>query len=345
MFYKEFIESAKVRLEPIYGRREGRAIALRLLQHFCGLRSYDHIINPFGNIEASCVFEMEKAMEGLLTARPLQYVLGFEEFCGRRFIVEEGVLIPRPETEELVKWVLEDYGTGRFKRTGTTGIREIAGIPGSLNTNDAGNSCVIGKAEGPARIRILDAACGSGCIGITLACEIDRAEVFALDLSDKAIDVTFKNEAVLFPTFNNKIFLPFKSDLLAGPLSQNIIEKHSLDIIVSNPPYVREMERTQMRRNVLDFEPAEALFVKDEDPLIFYRALAEWGLNLLKSDGVIYLEINESYGTEVVELLAACGYTEVTLRKDFADKNRMVRGTWCCPSHSWDSVDNETTWT
>jgi len=295
MVYKEFIENAGERLDPLYGRQEGRAIALRLLQHCCSLGPHDHIIDPFGVISENNIAALESYMADLLTARPLQYVLGYAEFCGRKFLVEEGVLIPRPETEELAGWVL--------------GNRQ--------------------KAMGNSVVRILDAACGSGCIGITLAAEIAASgspagsEVFALDLSDKALDVTSKNASRFLTGF----FHAFKADILAGPASQKIIEEHSLDIIVSNPPYVREQERVLMHRNVIDFEPAEALFVSNDDPLVFYKALSDWGLKLLKSGGSIYFEINEVYGNDVVGLLASAGYTDIILRKDINDKDRMVRGT------------------
>lgn len=289
MLYKEFIESVEGRLEPIYGNLEGRAIALRLLQHFCGISSYEHIINPEVEISEENMIELEKAAAELVTARPLQYVLGFQEFYGRKFRVEEGVLIPRPETEELVKWILEEQVT---KSSGT---------------------------------RVLDAACGSGCIGITLACEITNSEVFALDLSDKAIEVTTANAKENSDSYRSS-FMPFKCDILRGPSGQRIIEKHSLDILVSNPPYVKECERKEMRRNVLDFEPAEALFVPDNDPMLFYRALCEWGVELLKPSGRIYLEINEAHGAMVAKLLESGGFTDVTIRRDLSGKDRMVRG-------------------
>lgn len=333
MVFKEFIDSSELRLEPVYGRREGRAIALRVLQHFCKVSSYEHIVNPNGLIDNDCAVKMGNALAELVSARPLQYVLGFEEFYGRKFFVEDGILIPRPETEELVRWVLEDTISGKLKNSGD-----------SVKLSD--NIGFIGNKDNMFKCRILDAACGSGCIGITLACEIAGSEVFALDFSDKAIMVTHINAAELIGNGANRlternhfskntsdfsalsfplIFSVFNGDLLAGPLCQNIIEKHSLDIIVSNPPYIRESERSKMMKNVLDFEPAEALFVPDHDPLIFYKALAVWGLKLLKPGGSIYLEINESFGKEVINLFISSGYTNVVLRKDLSGKERMVR--------------------
>jgi release factor glutamine methyltransferase len=311
MLYSDFIESVEGRLQSIYGSREGRAIALRLLQHYCGISSYEHIINPEGEISAENMIELEKAEKELVTARPLQYVLGFQEFYGRKFRVEEGVLIPRPETEELVRWILED-------------CRRISGTESTISeihVNGTDRQTTVASS----RTRILDAACGSGCIGITLVCEITNSEVFALDLSDKAFEVTTANATELLNT--NGSFLPFKCDLLARPSIQSYIEERSLDILVSNPPYVKESERKKMKRNVLDFEPAEALFVPDDDPMLFYSALCQWGEELLKPSGRIYLEINEAHGHMVAKLLESSGFTQVTIRKDLSGKDRMVRGT------------------
>lgn len=321
MFYKEFIENGGIKLEPLYGRQEGRAIALRLLQHCCGLGSYDHIIDPFGIISENNITALESGMTELVAARPLQYVLGFAEFYGRKFMVEEGVLIPRPETEELVGWILEEMG-----------IRQQATERKYATDNKQWE-------RDKSVVKILDAACGSGCIGITLAAEIAGSgsligsEIFALDLSAKALEVTAKNASRLMtettffiPQSHNSFLHPYKADILAGPLSQNIIDSHSLDIIVSNPPYVKEQERALMHRNVLDFEPPEALFVSDDDPLVFYKALVDWGLKLLRTGGSIYFEINEAYGNEMVDLLSSAGYTDIVLRKDINGKDRMVRG-------------------
>jgi len=317
MSYKEFIENVEESLEGLYGKQEGRAIAVRLLQHYCGISSYEHIINPCGEISEEHMILLLGATKELLTARPLQYFLGFEEFYGRNFLVEEGVLIPRPETEELVRWVLEDFRSGNLSISGNL-----------INSKKNSNA---NTSDSP-QTRMLDAACGSGCIGITLACEVTDSQVFALDFSSKAIEITRRNAMELIgnrkelKVDKKPCFSVLKGDLLAGPLSQNTIDKHSLDIIVSNPPYVLDSERAQMRKNVLDFEPEEALFVADDNPLKFYKALAIWGITLLKPDGSIYLEINESYGNGVVELLKSNGFSDVIIRKDFSGKDRMVRG-------------------
>ncbi|MFA6335444.1 MAG: HemK/PrmC family methyltransferase [Bacteroidales bacterium] len=328
MTYKNFIEDVQRRLVHLYPAEEGRAIAVRLLQHFCKISSYEHIVNSSGIIDEQMFKgDLDRAAQELVAARPLQYVLGFEEFYGRKFHVEEGVLIPRPETEELVRWILDDF-------------KSIDNTYASPKTGSATTPFSDMTTRFSDRIRILDAACGSGCIGVTLACELAKTflvpqdftpklQVFALDFYEKTIEVTRKNATELIKRSRPQVsvipFTVFKADLLQGPDSQNLIDNNSLDIIVSNPPYVKESERTQMRSNVLDFEPVEALFVPDEDPLMFYKALAVWGSKLLKPGGSIYIEINETLGSEVVELLKSSGFAEVEMRKDFCSKERMVK--------------------
>ena len=318
MVYKEFIARTEEELEKVYPREEGRAIAVRLLQHFCGLSSYEHIVEPFGEIPDEKLSLLTSAAGQLAAARPLQYVLGFEEFCGHKFFVKEGVLIPRPETEELVRWVVE----------------EIAEM---LNTTNPQLSKPY-KSSHPGRtiqalnngrpIQILDAACGSGCIGISLACELPGSEVFMCDISKDALEVSTIN-ITSFGTktssLNSVVPKLFYGDLLAGPLSQTLIGHASLDVLISNPPYIRESERALMHKNVLDYEPSLALFVPDNNPLIFYEALANWGVELLRPGGLLFLEINESLGKETIEMLASHGYSNILLRRDINGRKRMVR--------------------
>jgi release factor glutamine methyltransferase len=276
-------------------------------------------VEPFGEIPDEKQLVLKSAAVQLAAARPFQYVLGFEEFYGHKFFVKEGVLIPRPETEELVRWVLNEV----------TGI--VDKVSGNLNN-------IEGKP-----IRILDAACGSGCIGISLACALSDSEVFMCDISKDALDVSAINisendnpdpDKTISKKTISKIITPkrfkimprlFYGDLLAGPLNQTVISHSSLDVLVSNPPYIRESERTLMHNNVLEYEPDLALFVPDDDPLIFYKALASWGAELLRPGGLLFLEINESLGKETVEMLASHGYSNILLRRDINGRERMVR--------------------
>jgi len=309
MVYKEFIARTEEELEKVYPREEGRAIAVRLLQHFCGLSSYEHIVEPFGEIPGDKLLLLKSAAGQLAAARPLQYVLGFEEFCGHKFFVKEGVLIPRPETEELVRWVVE----------------EIAEM---LNTTNPQLSKPYETSHPERPIQILDAACGSGCIGISLACELPGSEVFMCDISKEALEVSAINITSFgakTPGLHSVVPKLFYGDLLAGPSSQAFIGHSSLDVLISNPPYIRESERALMHKNVLDYEPSLALFVPDDNPLIFYEALANWGVELLRPGGLLFLEINESLGKETIEMLASHGYSNILLRRDINGRERMVR--------------------
>jgi release factor glutamine methyltransferase len=293
MTYSEYIDYLDLRLSDLYVLNERRAMAVRLLCHFCGISHYEHIIDPGGLISSEKLPELYRAADELAMARPLQYVLGFCEFSGLRFHVEDGVLIPRPETEELVRWIVED--------SDYTEIRE--------------------------EFAILDAGCGSGCIGITLANLFTNAKVCMCDISDKAIEVSkFNCRTVLSEAKWPRADI-FQYDLLGYMPLKNHIQESSLDIIVSNPPYVRQSEKQLMHRNVLEFEPSNALFVSDEDPLLFYRVIAERGRKLLKTSGKIYFEINEAFGRETMQLLQSLGYENIELKKDLNGRDRMVRAS------------------
>lgn len=216
--------------------------------------------------------------ERLKTGEPIQYILGKAPFYGREFIVSPATLIPRNETEELVHLIIKEN-------------RKLG-------------------------LRILDIGTGTGCIPISLALEMDRAEVYAVDVSEEALAVADQNAAELGAevTFS-------KCDILA-----EVPDVRELDILVSNPPYIPEREKNQMHKNVLEFEPELALFVRDEDPLVFYREIVQKGKQLLKAGGKLYFEINEKYGTEVAGLMQESGYSDVRVIKDLNGKERIVVG-------------------
>lgn len=293
MTIKEFINSATERLTHIYPPGESRALALRLAEHFCSLPAYWYIIEPGRELTPDSVKLMDQAIKELSSGRPLQYILGYQEFLGKRFVVREGVLIPRPETEELVKLILEKSGAYRQKT--------------------AGEECTA---------RILDAACGSGCIGITLAANRAESFVYMCDLSDPALKISAENSVNLGVPDKVRII---REDILAPDFCSKQIEPASLDLIVSNPPYVMESEKEQMRSNVLDYEPHEALFVPDSDPLLFYRAIAARASELLKPGGEIWFEINEKCGEQVRKLLTGGGFKNVEIIKDLNNKERIAR--------------------
>ena len=219
---------------------------------------------------------LDNAITRLQKQEPIQYILGYSDFCGLRFKVTPATLIPRPETSELVEWIASE-----------------------TNGNES----------------ILDIGTGSGCIAISLAHKLPQSKVTAWDISPDALAVATENSKA------NGCAVEFEEiDILAYKPTGELF-----DIIVSNPPYIKENEKAEMHSNVLDWEPHTALFVPDNDPLLFYRTIAEKGLVLLKPGGKLYFEINRAHGQETVEMLKSLGYTGIELRKDFADNDRMIR--------------------
>lgn len=284
--YRGFVADVAQVLLPIYEAEEARSIAKRVLSDIVGVTTTEMALYPDREISHEYMERIEIAIERLSKGEPLQYVAGFEEFCGERFEVGEGVLIPRPETEELVEIIL--------KQT---------------------------KIQGDDKIKIVDLACGSGCIGISLANRLTNSQLVSVDLSEKALEYTQRNAEKILGGKDVKVI---KMDLLDEKRDESEIT--GADIIVSNPPYIMEMEKQQMRPNVLNFEPHLALFVSDDDPLRFYRAIAKSSKERLNKGGRLYFEINEALGKEMVELMEMSGYQKVILYKDFRGKERFVQG-------------------
>ncbi|MBQ0124408.1 MAG: peptide chain release factor N(5)-glutamine methyltransferase [Bacteroidales bacterium] len=279
MTVRTFIDSAVGNLSGLYPKAEAKSLAFRLLEHFLEMPSYKYIAEPDLILPENEKSEaMSGALEQLCTGRPLQYVLGYAEFCGHRFKVREGCLIPRPETEELVYRIADEYSD------------YMAGEEG---------------------FNILDLCTGSGCIAYSLAAEFPEAMVYGCDISDDALAIACRQRVKLLGARP----VLFKADILQDPPAG----LPEFDIIVSNPPYVCEGERAQMRENVLSYEPAEALFVPDDDPLLFYRAVARWAESRLKPSGRIYLEINERFPEQTSALFPGS-----TIYKDINGKDRYV---------------------
>ena len=216
------------------------------------------------------------AIERLKKQEPIQYILGYSDFCGLRFKVTPATLIPRPESSELVEWI---------------------------------------ASEATGKESILDIGTGSGCIAISLAHKMPQSKVTAWDISNDALAIAAENSKA-----NDQAVTFEQVDIIAYQPSGE-----QFDIIVSNPPYIKENEKEAMHSNVLDWEPHTALFVPDSDPLLFYRTIAKEGLTLLKPGGSLYFEINRAHGKETMDMLAAFGYTSIELRKDFAENDRMIR--------------------
>lgn len=284
MNLKDLIAEGTQTLSDQYPEREAREMVFAYLEHCIGTSRHTHIIEPYYKVGEDDVRKIREAFQRMKDGEPLQYVMKKAYFYGREFTVCPDVLIPRPETEILCRDV----------------IQACRGI------------------EAPC---ILDLCTGSGCIAWTLALEIPGADVVGVDISDGALAVARAQD------FNDEMSktgaaspLFIKEDVLAYPSPTAL--SGTFDVIVSNPPYVRESEKALMRTNVLDHEPHLALFVPDEDPLLFYRAVARWAMLLLKPGGIGMVEINEALAADT-EKVFEC-FTDVKTIRDLNDRDRFV---------------------
>ena len=273
----------------IYDKEESNAMILILFEHYFNIDRVKMALEPQLRLSESEMLTFHFAVKDLLKNKPIQYIIGETEFCDLKFKVNENTLIPRPETSELVMKIVN--------RQQTT----------DNNREEKSQSHKVAKS-------ILDLGTGSGCIAISLAKHLPNSEVFALDISEKALEVAKENAA------NNNVNVTFIHDDILS--LRNKIET-KFDIIVSNPPYVRELEKTEMRDNVLNWEPHNALFVSDNDPLIFYREILEFAKDHLKENGEVWFEINEYLGKEMTDLCHNMGFSEVDIFEDFRGKERV----------------------
>jgi len=269
-------------LSPFYDAYEAESFFYLILEDKHKLRQIDLALNHELTFSESDFAVWDLLLAQLKKEVPIQYLLGKTNFYGLDFEVNENVLIPRPETEELVEWIVNE------------------------------NS----KVDKAKTIKILDIGTGSGCIAISLAKNIPNAQVYAMDVSKKAIE-TAKRNAV-----NNKTDITF---ILQDVLNAEEL-KCNFDIIVSNPPYVRNLEKEEIKKNVLDYEPHLALFVEDNDALVFYRKIAALAQSNLLENGQLYFEINQYLGCEMKDLLAKMNFENIELRKDIYDNDRMIFG-------------------
>lgn len=264
------------------------------LEHHIGTKRHTHLVEPEYVVSDEAASDALTAFGRMATSEPLQYITGVADFYGRLFHVTPDVLIPRPETEILCRSVLPPPVSGRGPS------EHLATVP-----------------------NILDLCTGSGCIAWTLALEMPGAKVTAVDISDGALEIAssqdFSEEigrtGAVAPEF-------IKADVLAGPSESGL--SGQFDILVSNPPYVMDKEKALMRSNVLDHEPHLALFVPDDDPLIFYHAVARWALALLKKDGYGIVEINEALGPQTADIFSSAGLRDVEIIRDLSDRDRFV---------------------
>lgn len=296
MLLAEFVKAGTKALESLYPQKEARSIVLMLCEEVLGTENYTHIVEPEFKIDDKKLPELEAAMERLKKMEPVQYVLGHTEFYGRTFKVDPAVLIPRPETELLCRDAIK------------------------LGMRVCRMRSPYGKNAEP--VRILDLCTGSGCIAWTMALSIPGSRVTAVDISDAALEVAagqdFASELKSKETFKPEFI---KADVLD---SEQEIELGPFDMVLSNPPYIMESEKEDMRRNVLEYEPESALFVPDDDPLLFYRAIARWSQRFMSPDGVGLSEVNESLARQTETVFKAAGYAHTEIVRDLSDKNRYI---------------------
>jgi len=278
MTIKALQEAYQKRLKPFYDKDEINSFFYLLSEAYLDKTRLDIALKPNEALNDAITQLFEKALEQLIKEYPIQYIIGETEFMDLLFEVNEQVLIPRPETEELIRWILS-----REKKTETKSI--------------------------------LDIGTGSGCIPIILANSLANAKVTSIDISKTALEVAQRNAV------KNNADINFQQhDIL-----QIKVLEEKYDIIVSNPPYVRESEKAAMNNNVLKYEPEIALFVTDEDPLIFYRHIASLASRSLKPNGMLYFEINQYLGAALCKILEELGFKDIELRKDMYGADRMIR--------------------
>jgi release factor glutamine methyltransferase len=276
MRFRDYKITFTQELVPWYDEKEIESFFYIVFQSFHRKKRIDLALQPEMEMDALQLLRWEAVLSDLKKHKPIQYIIGETEFFGLSFLVNENVLIPRPETEELVELVLSNKNT-------------------SITT-------------------ILDIGTGSGCIPIAIKKNWPSAEVYAIDVSEKALVTAMKNAEI----HKSEVVFELKNILETNDLGRQF------DVIISNPPYVRNMEKAEIKPNVIEYEPHLALFVEDDNPLLFYRKIAQLALKNLSPNGKLYFEINQYLGKETVELLSELQFSAVELRKDIYGNDRML---------------------
>jgi release factor glutamine methyltransferase len=293
MLLKNYKTTFLKKLSSLYDEQEIDSFFYIILDKLHGLKRIDLALNPSNVMDGNHLKKWNSIVSDLKVNKPIQYILGETEFYGLRFEVNENTLIPRPETEELVELIIESTN---YELRNT-------------------------------KLKVLDIGTGSGCIAISLAKNIPNTEVYAIDVSEEALAIAKKNADInaVKVSFVNVDILKI-NDLKQLP-SSNFPLPTYFDIIVSNPPYVRNLEKSEIKPNVLEYEPHLALFVDDIDALLFYRKIAELAIKNLNPNGKLYFEINQYLGKETLELVESFGFKNVKLIKDIYGNDRIIEGT------------------
>ena len=273
------------RLTPLYETSEAKAIIRWVLDVRFGLSMAEILCGKVDELSANNQKELETILQRLEKGEPVQYIIGVADFCGRQFHVAPGVLIPRPETEELCRWITQ--------------------------------------GDASSVLSVLDIGTGSGCIAITLAMEMPEAKVTAWDISDEALGIAQENAQVL----GAEIIFEHQDILNIPPDSCLLTPDSCYDLIVSNPPYIQPKESDGMAKNVLDYEPHQALFTPDDQPIIFYQRIADFAWQNLSPGGALYFELNPLTAHEVSDYLHQLGFSEIEIRQDQFGKQRFLKAT------------------
>ena len=310
MLLADVIRQGTEALTALYPEPEARSMMLLLCEERLGVSRHAYLTEPALEVPAGC---LAGDLARLRNGEPIQYILGFADFYGRRFNVSPAVLIPRPETEFLCHTILS--GKPATPPAGTPSVSFTETREYALSTEGVPAAPGSGAA---APVHMIDLCTGSGCIAWTLAAEIPGAEVTGVDISPEALTVARGQQVACHraPSF-------VQADILADPPAS--LPEASFDLLTANPPYVMDRERAAMRPNVLEHEPALALFVPDEDPLVFYRAVARWARTLLRPGGWGYAEINALLGPETAAVFRDAGFSGVSLLQDLGGASRFVR--------------------
>lgn len=288
MLLKEIRNIFHKELHEIYPKDEIDSFFYMLIEHYLGLERFVLAMQPNLTLTKEEEQPLFEALAQLRLHRPIQYIIGTSQFMDMDFSVDENVLIPRPETEEMVRWILKE-------------LKEVQGTRYEIKSS---------------KFKILDIGTGSGCIAISLAKNLPDTEVFALDISQKALKIAKQN------ALDNDVSVEFmERDIL----NLDVLDTE-FDVIISNPPYVRGKEKKAMHKNVTDHEPGLALFVSDENPLKFYEAIARFAQKNLKENGSLFVEINQFLAKETEQLLRNHNFSEIELRKDMFGNDRMMKG-------------------
>ena len=267
-------------IAEIYSDQEAASVSTIILEDVFGITKLKRLSNPEKEFNSTDLLRLTDFIKRLLNHEPVQYVSGIAHFMDLKLEVNSNVLIPRPETEELLQWIIDDF----------------------LNSTKT--------------VKVLDIGTGSGCIALALKKYLKSSEVYALDKSKNALNLAINNAK------KNQLEVYFIHDDILFLSSKQLLK---FDIIVSNPPYVLLSEKKLMNKNVLEHEPHLALFVDDSDPILFYKAIADYSLNNLNSKGLLYFEINEKYGEEIKIMLLNLNFINIELRKDFFGKDRFIK--------------------